>query len=44
LIVFRKISKAPGYEILGMGDTRRDLTEISGLKLVVEKSLSVKVE
>lgn len=37
IMVFRKISKAPGYEILGMGDTKRDLIELSGLQLVVEK-------
>ncbi len=44
LLVFKRTNKAPGYEILGMGDTRRDLTEISGLKLVVEKTLEIKVE
>ncbi len=39
LMVFRKISKAPGYEIYGIGDTKRDLVEVSGLKLVIEKNL-----
>lgn len=37
LMVFRRISKTPGYEIQGMGETKRSLTEISGLKLVIEK-------
>ncbi len=41
LMIFRKISKAPGYEILGLGDTRRDLIELSGLQLVVEKVLAI---
>jgi len=39
LIVFRRISKSPHYEIYGIGDTKRDLIELSGLKLVVEKSI-----
>lgn len=37
LIVFRKIASTPGYEIRSVGDTRRRLTEISGLQLVIEK-------
>ena len=37
LMVFRKIQEAPGYEIRGVGDTKRVLTEMSGLQLVVEK-------
>ncbi len=40
LMIFRKISCAPGYEIRSLGDTRRQLTEISGLQLVVEKTIS----
>lgn len=39
LMVFRRIPQAPGYEIYGMGDTKRDLVELSGMKLVIEKSL-----
>lgn len=39
LMVFRKISDAPGYEIRGVGDTTRNLTEISGLQLVIEKQV-----
>ena len=39
LIVFRRITETPGYEIRGLGDTKRDLTEISGLQLVIEKQI-----
>ena len=39
LMVFRRISQTPGYEIRGIGDTNRDLTEISGLQLVIEKHI-----
>jgi CRISPR-associated protein Cas2 len=39
LMIFRRISKAPYYEIYGIGDTKRDLIELSGLKLVIEKSM-----
>ncbi|NNM58930.1 MAG: type I-E CRISPR-associated endoribonuclease Cas2 [Legionellales bacterium] len=41
LMVFRRIPATPGYEILGIGDTTRNLTEISGLQLVVEKQMEV---
>jgi CRISPR-associated protein Cas2 len=44
LMVFRRISKAPYYEIYGIGDTNRDLIELSGLKLVIEKSLESAVQ
>lgn len=37
VMIFRRISEAPGYEISALGDTKRNLTEISGLQLVVEK-------
>ena len=36
LLIFQRISTAPGYRIYGKGDTRRRLTEISGLQLVLE--------
>ncbi|SEK86349.1 type I-E CRISPR-associated endoribonuclease Cas2e [Nitrosovibrio tenuis] len=39
LMVFRRIPAAPGYEIRGVGDTKRDLIEISGLQLVIEKQI-----
>jgi len=39
LMVFRRMSQTPGYEIRGIGDTNRDLTEISGLQLVIEKQI-----
>jgi len=44
LMIFRRISKAPFYEIYGIGDTKRDLIELSGLKLVIEKSLESEVQ
>jgi len=37
LMVFRQMPEAPGYEIRGVGDTKRHLTEFSGLQLIVEK-------
>ncbi len=37
LLVFQRISAAPGYRIYGRGDPKRRLTEISGLQLVLEK-------
>ncbi len=39
LMVFRRVPDAPGYEIRGVGDTKRNLTEISGLQLVIEKRI-----
>lgn len=39
LIIFRRTAETPGYEIRGIGDTRRILTEISGLQLVIEKKM-----
>ncbi len=41
LIIFRRTNKTPGYEILGIGDTKRDLIEISGLQLVIEKIIDI---
>ncbi len=40
LMIFRRIPATPGYEIRIIGDAKRGLTEISGLQLVIEKSLS----
>ena len=37
LLIFRSISKAPGYEILGMGDVSRAIIELSGMQLISEK-------
>lgn len=37
LMIFRRIPTTPGYEIRGVGDTKRDLIEITGLQLVIEK-------
>lgn len=38
LMIFNSSNTCPGYEIYGMGDTRKSITEISGLQLVIEKS------
>lgn len=38
LMIFRRIADTPGFEIRGFGDTKRQLTEISGLQLIIEKS------
>jgi len=37
LMVFRQTRNPPGYEIYGVGDTKRRVTQFSGLQLVVEK-------
>jgi CRISPR-associated protein Cas2 len=39
LMIFRRIPGTPGYEIGGIGDTKRNLIEISGLQLVIEKQI-----
>ncbi len=36
ITIFRKISSSPGYKIRSIGNTKRKLTDISGLQLVVE--------
>lgn len=41
LMIFQKIKKSPGYRIRGMGDTKRNLVEISGLQLVEEKGSTI---
>jgi CRISPR-associated protein Cas2 len=37
VMIFRRTNQAPGYEIQGIGDTRRSMIEVSGLQLVLEK-------
>ncbi len=37
LMIFQRTPETPGYKIRGIGNTVRDLTEISGLQLVIEK-------
>ena len=39
LMVFRSLSGVPGYEIYGIGETKRALTELSGLQLIIEQRL-----
>lgn len=36
VMIFRSLSQPPSYEIQTIGPTRKELTEISGLQLVVE--------
>jgi CRISPR-associated protein Cas2 len=36
LTIFRSTSKPPGYEIRTIGPTRKELTTLTGLQLVVE--------
>jgi CRISPR-associated protein Cas2 len=38
LMIFRQTPETPGYQIYGTGHTKRDLIEISGLRLVIEKN------
>ena len=40
LMIFKRIRKAPGYEIFGMGSTKRALIELSGLQLVIEQQFA----
>lgn len=39
IIIFRKIANTPGYEIRTIGETKRKLTELSGLQLAIETFL-----
>lgn len=36
LVIFRSLSKAPGYEIRTIGPSRKPLKSISGMQLVIE--------
>lgn len=36
VVIFRSLSKPPGYEVRSIGPTRKEMTEISGLQLVIE--------
>jgi len=37
LVVFQRINRSPGYKIRCLGDSKRELTEMSGLQLIIEK-------
>ena len=39
LIVFQKINRPPGYKIRSLGGTTRELIELSGLQLILERQL-----
>ena len=36
LMVFKSIRQSPGYEIVSIGSTRKQLVELSGLQLVIK--------
>lgn len=36
VVIFRSLSKPPGYEVRSIGPTRKEMIEISGLQLVIE--------
>lgn len=36
LLIFQKIRQAPGFKVRGAGDTKRSITYIDGLPLIVE--------
>ncbi len=38
LTIFKSQQKAPGYEIRALGETKKSLTDICGLQLVIEKN------
>jgi len=40
LLIFQKTNYAPGYSIRSIGGAIREITEISGLQLIIEKNLS----
>ncbi|MFI3272487.1 MAG: type I-E CRISPR-associated endoribonuclease Cas2e [Pseudomonadota bacterium] len=43
LLIFRRCSNAPGYQIYTQGNTRRSVVNISGLQLVEEKDFYPKI-
>lgn len=40
LLIFQRINKAPGFKIWGTGDTNKQIGEISGYQLIIEKLLN----
>jgi len=36
ILIFSSITKAPGYEFRSIGPTKKEMTTISGLQLVIE--------
>jgi len=41
LVVFKKTGRPPGYKIRCLGDPSRELTEISGMQLILEATINV---
>lgn len=40
LLIFQKISRAPGFRIWGQGDPDKQIGNISGYQLIIEKMLN----
>ena len=40
IVMFRSLPRPPGYEVRSIGPTRKALTEISGMQLVMETLIS----
>ncbi|MFP3042867.1 type I-E CRISPR-associated endoribonuclease Cas2e [Treponema primitia] len=40
LLIFQRINRSPGYKIWGIGDHTKQITDIDGLQLIIEKNLS----
>lgn len=38
LLIFQRINTPPGFKIRGLGDTKRQIVEISGMQLIQEKN------
>lgn len=37
ILITRYINSAPGYEVLTLGDLKKEIIKVSGLQLVIEK-------
>ena len=37
LLIFQRTGRTPGYKVWGMGDHTKQITEIDGLQLIIEK-------
>ena len=39
LLIFQRINRAPGYKIWGIGDHTKQIIDIEGLQLIIEKEI-----
>ena len=39
VLIFQRINKAPGFKILGIGDSNKKITNDFGIQLIIEKIL-----